>query len=136
MINKNAFTRCSYELTFVKWVIIVFEFQKIFLVMLDPKYLEWFQHKFSGKANFKGWLVFKLSMVRIIASHFTNCGVNSSYCSFKVVNHTKNVKQFFPQQKFNSSTLYFSISYLHYIHILFIHCRLLSKEILLIPKIT
>ena len=35
--------------------------------------------------------------------------LSSSYCNRKVVNHEKNVKQFFSQGKFNSSKLYFSI---------------------------
>ena len=36
--------------------------------------------------------------VQIIASHFTNCKVNSSYCDYNVVNHEKNAKQFFPKE--------------------------------------
>ena len=44
-----------------------------------------------------------------------------SYCDSKVVNDMKNVKQFFSQGKFNSSTLYFSLLYPHHIHILFHH---------------
>ena len=38
-----------------------------------------------------------------------------SYCTCKVVNHTKNAKQFFSQGKFYSSKLYFSPLYPHYI---------------------
>ena len=51
--------------------------------------------------------------VQIIASYFANCEVSSSYCNCKVVNHMKNVKQFFSQRKFNSSMLDFS----HYIQV-------------------
>ena len=72
------------------------------------------------------------SRVRIIGSHFANCKVNSSYCNCKVVNGTKIAKQFFSQGKFSLSKLYFP----HHILVLFIHCILLSKEIMLIPKIT
>ena len=75
-------------------------------------------------------------MVRIIVSHFANCEVNSSYCDGNVVNHEKNAKQFFSQGEFNSSTLYFSTLYPNDIHILFIHCIILSKRVLLILKIT
>ena len=64
--------------------------------------------------------------------HFANCEANSSYCNFKVVNGTEIVKQFFSQGKFISSKLYFP----NHILILFVHCILLSKEILLILKIT
>ena len=48
--------------------------------------------------------------------HFANCEENSSYCDWKVVNHTKNGKQFFPQGKFNSSGSYSSTSYPYFIH--------------------
>ena len=72
------------------------------------------------------------SRVRIIGSHFANCEVNSSYCNCKVVNGTKIAKQFFSQGKFSLSKLYFP----HHILVLFIHCILLSKEIMLILKIT
>ena len=51
------------------------------------------------------------------------------------MNHVKNMKQSFSQGKFNSSTLYFPPLYPHYIYILFIHCILLSNEILLSPKL-
>ena len=65
--------------------------------------------------------------VWIIALHFTNCEVNSSYCNCKVVNnHAKNVKSFFSQVKFNSSTLDFSTLHPSYIHILLIHFILFS----------
>ena len=73
--------------------------------------------------------------VQIIAFHFTNCEVNSSYCNCNAVNHTRKAKQFLSQGKFNSSTLYFSTLHPHYILILFLNCMLLPKEILLIPKI-
>ena len=67
--------------------------------------------------------------------------MNSSYCNCNAANHEKNVKQFFSQREFNSSalyfsTLYFSTLYPNDIHILFIHCILLSKGVLLIVKIT
>ena len=47
-------------------------------------------------------LVFKkrfriIGRVQIIVSHFANCEVSSGYCNCKVVNHTKNAKQFFPK---------------------------------------
>ena len=74
--------------------------------------------------------------VSIIASHFANCEVNSSYCDCNVVNHQKNGKTFFSQGEFNSSKLQFSTLYSNDIHILFIHCKLLSKGVLLILKIT
>ena len=61
--------------------------------------------------------------------------VNSSYCDGNVVNHEKNAKQFFSQWEFNSSTLYFSTLYPNDIHILFIHC-MISKRVLLILKNT
>ena len=57
--------------------------------------------------------------------------MSSSYCDCNVVNHEKNVKQFFSQGEFNPSTLYPND-----IHILFIHCILLSKGVLLILKIS
>ena len=56
--------------------------------------------------------------VWIIALYFANCRMNSSYCDCKVINHAKNAKQFFPQGKLNSSTLYFSTSHPHFIHLL------------------
>ena len=58
-------------------------------------------------------------MVQIIALHFSNCEVNSCYCNCKVANHAKSVKQ----------------STLNPFFFFLIHCILLSKEILLIPKI-
>ena len=73
--------------------------------------------------------------VQIIAFHFTNCEVNSSYCNCNAVNHTRKAKQFLSKGKFNSSTLYFSTLHPHYILILFLNCMLLPKEILLITKI-
>ena len=42
--------------------------------------------------------------------------MNSSYCNCKVVNHTKNAKQFFPQGKFTSSGSYSSRLYPYFIH--------------------
>ena len=39
-----------------------------------------------------------MSRVRIIALHFVNCEVNSSYHNCKVVNHEKNPKQFLLSQ--------------------------------------
>ena len=54
--------------------------------------------------------------VRIIALHFANCKVNSNYCDYKIVNHTKIAKQFFSQGKFNSFKLYFSKLYPYFIH--------------------
>ena len=47
----------------------------------------------------------KKMCVRIIAT-----------CNCKVVNHTKNAKQFFPQGKFNSSESYSSTLYQYFIH--------------------
>lgn len=41
-----------------------------------------------------------VNRVRIIGLHFANRQVSSSYCWCKVVNHWKNVKQFFSQRKF------------------------------------
>ena len=54
--------------------------------------------------------------VQIRALHFTNCEVNSSYCNHKVVNHTTNANQVFYQLNINSSALYFSTLYLHFVH--------------------
>ena len=48
---------------------------------------------------------------RVIALHFSNCEVNSSYCDCNVVNREKNAKQFFHQGEFKSFTLYFSTLY-------------------------
>ena len=42
--------------------------------------------------------------------------MNSSYCDCKVVNCTKNAKQFFPQEKFNSFGSYSSTLYPYFIH--------------------
>ena len=50
----------------------------------------------------------------------------------QICNHTKNVKQFFPKKDLITPHYIFQ----HYIHILIIHCILLSKQILRIPKIT
>ena len=82
----------------------------------------------------------------IIASHFTSCKVNSSYCEYKVVNHTKIEKHFFSERKFNSSKWYFPTLYPYSIifYILLFYCILLYsifyysiiKKILFIPKIT
>ena len=66
--------------------------------------------------------------VRIITLHFAN----SSYCDCEVVNYTKIAKQFFPKE--NSIRPNYIGPY--YILILFIHYILLSKEILLLTKIT
>ena len=55
-----------------------------------------------------------LFRVQIIVSHFASWEVNSSYCNCEVVIHEKNAKQFFHQEKFNSSTLYFSTLYPHF----------------------
>ena len=55
-------------------------------------------------------------MVWNIAAHFASFEVNSSYCDCKVVNHTKNAKQFFPQRKFTSSGSYSSRLYLYFIY--------------------
>ena len=70
--------------------------------------------------------------IRIIASHFANCEVNFSYCDCKVVNHTKNAKQFCPKE----NLIHLDHTVPHYILILFIHWMLLLAEILLIVKIT
>ena len=61
-------------------------------------------------------LILCQTRVQIIASQFANFEVNSSYCDCKVVNHKKIVKHFFYQGKFNSSKLYFSTLYPHFIH--------------------
>ena len=55
--------------------------------------------------------------VRMIVSHFANCEVNSTYCDYKVVNHTKIAKNF-SQGKFNSSKLYFSILHPYFFQLL------------------
>ena len=58
-----------------------------------------------------------ITRVRIIASYFANCEVNSSYCDCKIVNYTKIAKQFiskenlifpriFPRYIHNSSIAY------------------------------
>ena len=70
--------------------------------------------------------------IRIITFHFANCKVNSNCSDCIVVNHTKMVKQFFPKRKFNLSNYIFPHNILNW----FIHCTLLSKEILLISQIT
>lgn len=67
--------------------------------------------------------------VRIIGSHFANYKVNSIYC--KVVNQ-KLWSRFFPKEILICPNHIFP----HYILISFIHCMLLSKEILLISKTT
>ena len=71
-----------------------------------------------GQVSFKFEWCF-LPMFRIIASHFANCELSSSYCDRKVVNHTKNAKQFFLQGKYNSSGLYSSTLYPYFIHPLY-----------------
>ena len=58
--------------------------------------------------------------------------MNCSYYECKVVNHMKIGQQFFPKENLIRPNYIFP----HYILILFIHCILLSKEILLIPTIT
>ena len=55
----------------------------------------------------------------------------SPHCDFKVVNHTKITKHFFPKENLICPDCIFPL----YILSLFIHCILLSREILLIPKI-
>ena len=71
------------------------------------------------------------SRVQIIASDFRNCKVNCSYCDCKFVNHTKkNEKLFFPKESLIHPHQIFS----HYIHILFMHCILLSKKYCLYIK--
>lgn len=62
----------------------------------------------------------------------TFCVVNSCYCNYKVVNHTKIAKQLFPKETLIRPNYIFS----YYILIFFILCILLSKEILLITEIT
>ena len=79
------------------------------------------------------WNLLKLMPCRvwIITSHFANCKeVNSSYCDCKVVNHTKNEKQFFPKE----NLIHLDHTLPHYMH----HSSivLLAAEILLILKIT
>ena len=87
------------------------------LFLLNPKYYQ------------------KEIRVWIIASHFRNCEANSSYCDCKVVNNTKKYGGVFSKGKFNSSLLYF-VTFPRYIHILFIHCVLLSMKVLLMyPKL-
>ena len=61
-----------------------------------------------------------MSRVRIIALHFVNCEVNSSYRNCKVVNHEKNAKQFLLSQgKVNYSCYIFHLIsklYPHFTH--------------------
>ena len=64
----------------------------------------------------KVFIIFSHIRVLIIASRFANYQVNSSNCDCKVVHHTKNTKQFFPQGKFNSSGSYSSALYPYFIH--------------------
>ena len=55
----------------------------------------------------------------IITLHFTNCNVNSSYCDSNVVNHEKNVKQFFPKENLIHPNYIFHVIskwYPHFIH--------------------
>ena len=99
------------------------------MVKQDSEYV-WICHNNS-------WIyLICLNKVWIITSHFANCEVNSSHCHCNFANHEKNANQFLSQGEFNSSTLYFFTLYPNDIHILFIHCILLSKEVLLILKIT
>ena len=80
----------------------------------------------------KVFIIFSYIRVLIIASCFANYEVNSSNCDCKVVNHTKNTKQFFPKE----NLIHLDHTLPHYIHILFIHYMLLLVEILLILNIT
>ena len=103
----------------------------------DPKFHNLFQIHSVGRKCIGTWINIPCGSshylrVQIITLHYASCEVNSSYCDCKVVNFIKIVKQFFSQGKFNSSKLYFP----HYILILLIQLILLSKEILLIPRIT
>ena len=52
--------------------------------------------------------LFLRGRVQIMASHFANCKVNSSYCNCKVVNHTKMWSSFSPKE-------------IYFIHITFSH---------------
>ena len=69
--------------------------------------------------------------VRIIASHFVNCKVNSSYCDCKLVKNTKIAKQLFSKGKFNSLKLYFSTLYPYFIYPL----HIITKRNIFIPKL-
>ena len=75
-------------------------------------------------------------MIRIIASHFTNYEVNSSYCSCKVVNHEKSAKQFFPKE----SLIFPHYIFPHYVQIISTFYSPIAyyyqKKILFIPKVT
>ena len=53
------------------------------------------------------------------------------YCNCKIVNNTKTAKQVLPKENLIRPHIF-----RRYIHILFIHCILLSNEILLITKFT
>ena len=68
----------------------------------------------------KVFIIFSYIRVLIIASCFANYEVNSSNCDCKVVNHTKNTKQFFPKE----NLIHLDHTLPHYIHILFIHYML------------
>ena len=72
--------------------------------------------------------------VRMIVSYFANCEVNSSYCNCKVVNHMKNVKQFFPKGYFIHVRFFHIISklYPHFTHPLY---TVFHKKYCLYPKL-
>ena len=85
------------------------------------------------------WQELKLCRVWIIALHFANCEVNSSYCKCKVVNHEKNAKHFFPKENLIHphyifphhiqiiSTFYSSIAYSFYEKKYSLHPNLYQK---------
>ena len=64
--------------------------------------------------------------VQIIALRFSNCEVSSSYYDWKMLSSF-----FFTKE----NLVHPQYVFLHYIHKSFIYCLLLSKEIVLIPKI-
>ena len=76
--------------------------------------------------KFSCWLGYQGSNYRIAL-----CRVNSSFYDYKFVNHTKIANLFFPKE----NVIRLNYIFPHYILILFIYCILLSREILLIPKI-
>ena len=98
-------------------------------LMLITAFETYLTQRSPGAINYSIILTKLCLRTWIIVWHFANCGVNSSYCSCKVVNHEKNVRQFFSQGKFSLSPLY-----PNYIHILLIYCMQLLKEICFIPK--
>ena len=69
--------------------------------------------------------------VWIIALHFANCRVSSSFYDYKFVNHTKIANRFFSKENVIRLNYIFPL----YILILFIYCILLSRDISIIPKI-